>query len=675
MRSAARIRIGHPSDAAARRLLLLGAVVLALTACSDEPTEGDGFDATVINPDAGGDIGLDAPVFDTAGDPADGADDTSTGDLSGDLADADARSDAADGGGLPLGESCVWDEDCASGMCRDFGDVRLCSAACEDSCPGGDLVCFEGLCTPPDFCDPVDNTGPGCPDPCEGRCDEHAHCQVDDGAPTCVCDTGYEGDGETCGEIPRPWIIVEPDSIEYGTVGYLASEVAILTLSNRGRGPVEVYEITLEALPSQGFRVFLPFWLPRTLDPGASRDVPVRFRPTVDTFNPITYGNAVIVQSDDPEAGRIRVPLFGVGTSGQQRCITFDRDVVDFGVIEPGESASETARLVNCGEVAVSVDRLTVSGESSGLTVAPAGELPVELSLDSELDVTLEYAPAVAAPLSVVVSAESDSGDDGTIALLAAVAQPACPTARIEADGEADSLGPGDAFGRAGEAFAFSGTSSDDPAGGDLAFSWSVADLPGGAESPGFTPNASAAQVELTPVDAGRYRVELVVTSLETGLDSCRPASATLDVYPALPRYEIVVTWNNEADLDLHLLRSDDEGNFGNFGTRNFLNPNDAYWNNPLADFGRPDDVTDDAWHLIDDTDGLGPETVQLPELEADRDYLIGVNYAQRHGTESVEATVVVRVDGDEEARYQQVMTESGFWTPVVLNGDGSLSE
>jgi hypothetical protein len=43
----------------------------------------------------------------------------------------------------------------------------------------------------------VDEEAPG--DPCEQlSCGEHAHCEVEDDAASCVCDEDYEGDGETC---------------------------------------------------------------------------------------------------------------------------------------------------------------------------------------------------------------------------------------------------------------------------------------------------------------------------------------------------------------------------------------------------------------------------------------------------------------------------------------------
>ncbi|TXC75143.1 DNRLRE domain-containing protein [Bradymonadales bacterium TMQ1] len=94
------------------------------------------------------------------------------------------------------GESCVEDEGCASGLCQ--ADTQVCAARCTSTCEGDDLVCFEGHCLAAGYC--VEGVGPGCqPSTCEPGCAPDATCDLEaaDG-PECVCDEGFEGDGQTC---------------------------------------------------------------------------------------------------------------------------------------------------------------------------------------------------------------------------------------------------------------------------------------------------------------------------------------------------------------------------------------------------------------------------------------------------------------------------------------------
>src|SRR5688500_16367661 len=54
---------------------------------------------------------------------------------------------------IATGEACTADAQCASAACRAFGDDSICTEPCTTTCPGGGLACFEGFCTPADFCE------------------------------------------------------------------------------------------------------------------------------------------------------------------------------------------------------------------------------------------------------------------------------------------------------------------------------------------------------------------------------------------------------------------------------------------------------------------------------------------------------------------------------------------
>ncbi|RAL21282.1 hypothetical protein DL240_14255 [Lujinxingia litoralis] len=97
---------------------------------------------------------------------------------------------------LSAGEGCERDASCASGHC--LVDTQVCAARCEERCQDPGQVCFEGSCVPPDYC--REGAGPGCEPPgCDPTCGPGARCDLEaTGGPQCLCEEGFEGDGEQC---------------------------------------------------------------------------------------------------------------------------------------------------------------------------------------------------------------------------------------------------------------------------------------------------------------------------------------------------------------------------------------------------------------------------------------------------------------------------------------------
>lgn len=131
------------------------------------------------------------------------------------------------------------------------------------------------------------------------------------------------------------------------------------------------------------------------------------------------------------------------------------------------------------------------------------------------------------------------------------------------------------------------------------------------------------------------------------------------------PAASVTLTWDNQADLDLHLARSQ-EGGFSPFGTRRELESGDCYFANLETAWG--------CSHLGDDTNGRGPERVVLQSLEQGRRYRVGVNFAQRNGAREVDAELRVRTS-EQERRYEAEWDETLYWLPVVIEADGTLTE
>ncbi len=103
------------------------------------------------------------------------------------------------------------------------------------------------------------------------------------------------------------------------------------------------------------------------------------------------------------------------------------------------------------------------------------------------------------------------------------------------------------------------------------------------------------------------------------------------------------------ADLDLHFMHPFAEGDwFGDFTT---------YWFNPAPEWGAMGDKGDDPSLDRDDTDGAGPENLNLAQPEDGLTYLIGVHYWNDHGFGASHATVRVYVHGALAYQASEEMT------------------
>ncbi|TXC75141.1 DNRLRE domain-containing protein [Bradymonadales bacterium TMQ1] len=110
---------------------------------------------------------------------------------------------------LGVGEACTDDASCESTLC--LSDLQHCAATCASTseCEGSD-VCEDGFCVAADYCD--EGFGPGCaPAECDPECGDNARCEsLAEGGASCVCDTGFEGDGFTC--LPEGSDLCESDN-------------------------------------------------------------------------------------------------------------------------------------------------------------------------------------------------------------------------------------------------------------------------------------------------------------------------------------------------------------------------------------------------------------------------------------------------------------------------------
>ncbi len=105
-----------------------------------------------------------------------------------------------------LGEVCTDRAECESNRCSEFNGTSYCTEVCDGPCDGENLACFDGVCTPNDYCENADGIGqgPGCQGTICDQCAATATCVERATGFDCVCQDGYtdtSGDGSACADI------------------------------------------------------------------------------------------------------------------------------------------------------------------------------------------------------------------------------------------------------------------------------------------------------------------------------------------------------------------------------------------------------------------------------------------------------------------------------------------
>lgn len=507
-------------------------------------------------------------------------------------------------------------------------------------------------------------------------------------------------------------IQVTPTSVDFGAVSQDESRLESINILNPGAETLVIdkfglsghpnfelvvgstrYPVTAESAAG-GTRLPEPI----TVEPGMSVAVSVRYTATDDSQ---ARGN-VVLYSNAPGAPDGTTVSLQANVGGP--CIAVNPRKVAFGGKLVGKLATIDVAITSCGTQPLELREIgLVAGGSERFSLSLAA-LPGVTGAATALgpaDAPLVIAPSQTATLTVQYfpDAESPMGDDGepvfdlgTLRIRSNSFQPEllvelsglgvlieCPQAVIIIQ-EGEEVIPQTTL-------HLIGSQSTTAIGPVAVYQWEV-DQPGSVQSV-FTPSTAVANPTFEVNAAGHYTFRLTVIDA-AGVASCVPATAEVFVNPN-EAIHAELLWNTPgdpfpndevgADLDLHFMHPNAAGVYDGDGDGEpddwFDNPFDCFWNNPHPNWASADNnVNDNPGLDRDDTDGLGPENLNLDLPEDGLTYRVGVNYWDDAGFGTSTATVriyiygnpVFEVSGVELFKHDMWWVTEITWPPAGTN-------
>jgi hypothetical protein len=167
------------------------------------------------------------------------------------------------------------------------------------------------------------------------------------------------------------------------------------------------------------------------------------------------------------------------------------------------------------------------------------------------------------------------------------------------------------------------------------------------------TPVTAGDQLSFFVDLAGVYTIE--ATALFADGQSATPAVIRIEAVPDEDLH-VQLVWDNASDIDLHLIHPNGCWEDGHW---------DCHFRNRIPEWAA--DGPDDNPSLdIDDTNGFGPENINLDQPQVGIDYRVGVHYWSDHGQGPARATVRIFIRGELLFEASEVLPSSGAWWEVA---------
>ncbi len=385
-------------------------------------------------------------------------------------------------------------------------------------------------------------------------------------------------------------------------------------------------------------------------------------------------GGTIRLFTDDPLApGPVKIDVVATPFANATQCLTSQAgSIIDFGPAVPGAAQKNyVVHLKNCGAAPLVVTGVALVQDPSGSglfaidwehstkadgssPLGPTPTTPIVVPGGGYVALTVTYAALNLTPETNGKLLVEVGGETYTFTLTAQNVKVTCPIPMVTVT-EGEQVVPQTTI-------HLKGDQSKSAGGAITKYKWYVKQPAGSNQA--LTPNASFISPSLLANASGEYEFCLDVWDA-SGVKSCAPACALVLVIPN-NAIHIELLWNTPADadqtdsgpaagadLDLHFAHPiagtadlDCDGKPDPW----FSNPWDTFWFNAAPEWGGSGNTKDNPTMDLDDTDGAGPENLNLVDPEGTDDdpvaYRVGVHYWNDHGFSTSFATVNIYVQG-----------------------------
>lgn len=385
---------------------------------------------------------------------------------------------------------------------------------------------------------------------------------------------------------------------------------------------------------------------------------------------------------------------------------------LDMGIVYVGQTSTKGVTLENCGIVPVEVSSLELADDEQGVfgfdgtSPKPTPTSPIKIAMNGKHTVPVTCTPpsenknaaGEQKPFTAKLNLKDNTAKPSKSVDVQCYGTAAtCPTAVIVAD-------PGEQIEPQQKLCLKASSSFAAPGKLVKKYKWKLISAPKGATALNFVPNDTTADVcfgtlttnpktgkeDLTVNIAGEYIFELQVWD-DTGTEACKISTMSVLVIPSMGLH-IELLWDTPADdtkdtgpqaegsdLDLHLAHQKAyEAKTCDATTTKACQPDldkdgktdpwfnsvyDCYWYNNTNQWGT-NISTDNPALDLDDTNGWGPENMNMQAPENDMLYAVGVHYWDKHGLEpdDTTSTVNIYVLGILKGTFTQLMHQCDMW-------------
>ncbi|TNF36900.1 MAG: choice-of-anchor D domain-containing protein [Deltaproteobacteria bacterium] len=495
---------------------------------------------------------------------------------------------------------------------------------------------------------------------------------------------------EVSPEVATPRLLVQPQVVDFDTVSEGASSTKAVALLNTGAVDLVISGFYLSGSPGytvdfagQSYVVTaetastgITLATPVTIASGASQHLDI----TYTASGPEPAEGELTLLSNDPNSPTV-IQMYA-NVAGP--CIQVSPTRVDFGGKLVGQQSTINLQIQSCGDRALTISNVQWVDDGFGMfamTDIALGTLPVDLEPGQTLYLPIIYTPVAVSPVGSSGSPELDEGmlritsnayiANYDVEVSGFGTDGSCPNANITVT-EGEEVIPQTTL-------HLSAAGSAATNGAITGWEWSVVQPSGSASV--FLPSPYVEKPTFEANVVGEYIFRLKVYDA-LGTVSCEEATYT--VYVTSPEaIHVELLWTTPGDVDEtdtgytafgESVGSDVDLHFLHPNAINAFNPTgwfdsryDCYWSDTAPNWGGAG-ATDDPSLDRDDTDGAGPENLNLAFPENGTSYKVGVHYWDDWGYGISFATIRVYIYGQLRMQWANVqLVNFDMWDVATI--------